>query len=194
LIDPALASNPPPGELNAIRPLLLHLLSLSLCAVLVCACSGPAPTVDPGSIATAVAATLTAAAPPPASSGTVNGAICYPADRILPMTAYFQNTADNSLTALAIAEDQGRYRLQLAPGTYIAYAWQIQYQVAGSYSRAVACGLGEYCTDHSLLPFTVPAGGTLTGINLCDWSGPGGGHTHSPRRAGPRPANAGPAA
>jgi hypothetical protein len=25
-----------------------------------------------------------------------------------------------------------------------------------------------------LLPFTVPAGGTLTGINLCDWSGPGG--------------------
>jgi hypothetical protein len=75
-----------------------------------------APTVDPSSIATAVAATLTAAAPPPASSGTVNGTTCYPADRILPMTAYFQNTADNSLTALAIAEDQGSYRLQLAPG------------------------------------------------------------------------------
>jgi hypothetical protein len=39
----------------------------------------------------------------------------------------------------------------------------------GLYSRAVPCGLGEDCEDHTLLPFTIEQTEITQGIDLCDW-------------------------
>lgn len=106
--------------------------------------------------------------PFPASAGTVTGRVCYPSEFIPAMTAYFQQTPSGELTELAIAESQLTYTLELAPGTYRAFSWAEQYQIASAYTGYVACGYGSTCTEHSLQSFEVIAGQELTGIDICD--------------------------
>lgn len=163
-------------------PLLVLVVAVSACA--------PAATPEPALLDTAVAGTLTAvvaqqptdtpfpgaATPtttlsPLADVGTVTGRICYPADSIPPMMVYFEGGPTGPLVTLPIAANQGTYATKLNPGTYIATAWLPGFTVGGSYSRAVPCGLTVSCTDHTPLPFSVAAGATVSGIDLCDWYG-----------------------
>ena len=154
----------------------LLVLTLTACALGLAACAAPA-TPPPEAMATSVAATLTALAPPPATeapvpaTGTVRGRVCHPSEIIPAMTAYFRESVSNQITELAVAEGTDRYEIALAPGTYIAFAYLPGFVLGGSYSAAVPCGLSVECTDHTPLPFTVPAGAVIEGVDLCDWYG-----------------------
>jgi hypothetical protein len=64
----------------------------------------------------------------------------------------------------------GRYSLPVAPGTYYVLAYPSgDDSWAGLYSRMVPCGLTAACTDHGMLPVSVEAGETATGIDPGDW-------------------------
>lgn len=113
--------------------------------------------------------TDTPTASPTALAFNVSGAICFPSETIPPMTAYFEETESGALFELPIQAGQGQYEVKLAAGTYIAYAWLEDFSRGGLYSRAVPCGLGQACDDHSVLAFAVTEDEALTGIDLCDW-------------------------
>jgi hypothetical protein len=112
---------------------------------------------------------MTPSAPP--TNGLVTGKVCYPSFGIPPMTAYFQQVPGGVLVTLPIAQEQGLYSVDLPTGTYVGYVWRSGFAAGGSYSRAVPCGSGALCTDHSLLEFAVTAGSTTADIDLCDWYG-----------------------
>jgi hypothetical protein len=129
------------------------------------------PTPEPGN--EQVPGPLPATHTPVAAStvGTVIGSICYPSEAIPAMSAFFESQASSQVTQLAIAENQGTYSIELDPGEYIAYAYREgdSIKIGGMYSQAVECGLTVDCSDHSPLVFTVLAGETTGGIDICDW-------------------------
>jgi hypothetical protein len=137
--------------------------------------------VDTDQIATIVAATLQAGSPTQqptltaenleSQTGTVEGSICYPSEGIPPMTLYIQPLIGGDAVAVPIAQNQSTYSTQLAPGNYTAFAWLLDFSLGGSYSQAVACGLEAGCTDHTLIEFSVMAGTTTSGVDVCDWYG-----------------------
>lgn len=106
---------------------------------------------------------------PTAVTGRVSGQICYPSERIPPMTLYLI-AAGGAVTTLDTVANQVRYQIDLPPGEYIAFAWVEEYQLGGIYSQAVVCGLAEPCDDHSPARIPVSAGGTAANIDLCDWA------------------------
>jgi hypothetical protein len=85
------------------------------------------------------------------------------------MTAYFEATDAEALVELPIAAGQNSYSVKLPAGTYIAYAWLLDFSRGGLYSRAVPCGLNAECEDHTVLAFSVSEDSLLSGIDLCDW-------------------------
>ena len=95
------------------------------------------------------------------SVGTVSGRICFPSEHIPPLNLYLPNMTKNKRIEISIAENQTSYQVQLEPGEYIAYAWTLNFELAGGYTD----------TQHRLKPFEVKAGHTLTGIDICDWYG-----------------------
>lgn len=99
----------------------------------------------------------------------VSGNICFPGGEIPPMTAFFEATDSQLLVELPITAGQSSYSLKLPAGTYIAYAWLVDFSRGGLYSRAVPCGMNEECEDHTVLAFNVSEDTLLTGIDLCDW-------------------------
>lgn len=167
---------------------LLVLAALMLAALACLPGSGDPTPVAGDAVATSVAATLTAVSgdgpgttvppttvPPTVTAlpttGTVSGNICYPSDHIPAMMAYFEEISTHALIPMPVALNQSNYTIDLPPGTYHAYIWNEEYNIGGSYSQAVPCGLHVGCTDHSLLPVNVVAGGAVAGIDLCDWYG-----------------------
>jgi hypothetical protein len=138
----------------------------------------PAGTASPSPTKATQTATV-ASVPPPTTTPTalltptpapnVTGKVCSPAEGVPAMNAYFQETTSNGVVVLPIAINQTTYKINLAPGTYIAYAWMPDFSLGGLYSKAVPCGLKASCQDHTPLPFTVTTGDMLTGIDLCDW-------------------------
>lgn len=128
------------------------------------------PSVSPSPSSTStVEPTATPSPSPTPLENNLFGEICFPGGAIPAMTAFFENTETEALVELPITQGQDRYELKLAPGTYIAYAWLLDFSQGGLYSRAVPCGLGEECDDHSLLPFDVDDNEITQGIDLCDW-------------------------
>ena len=95
------------------------------------------------------------------SNGTVSGAICYPSEKIPPMTLYLQNMSKNKLFQFSIEENQNYYQFELEPGEYMAYAWTLEFDAAGGYTQP----------DHRLKNFYVSAGQSVSGIDICDWYG-----------------------
>lgn len=156
------------------------LLFIACGLLLLTAC---APQVDADEIAAMVASTLQAQqtldAPQPtevpSGPGTVEGAVCFPSSGIPPMNIYLTKvgTLETPLS-FSIGQDQQNYSIEVAEGTYLAYAWLPDLSLGGAYTKAVACGLTADCTDHDLVQFHVPAGGTVSEIDICDWyTGPG---------------------
>ncbi|MCW5876349.1 MAG: hypothetical protein KIS85_05630 [Anaerolineales bacterium] len=151
------------------------LLLVALCGMLLlAACSGNQ--ANPEEVAAIVAATLQAQqtadalAQPAGTTGRVEGAVCFPSPGIPAMDLYLSTVGTLDLPlSFAIAENQTAYSVEVPEGTYLAYAWLPDLTLAGAYTRAVACGLTADCTDHALVQFHVPAGETVSGINICDW-------------------------
>lgn len=126
--------------------------------------ASPPPSVTP-----TVEPTVTQSPSPTPLENNLFGKICFPGESIPAMTAFFENTETEALVELPVAQGQESYELKLPSGTYIAYAWLLDFSQGGLYSRAVPCGLGEECDDHSLLPFSVLENEITQGIDLCDW-------------------------
>jgi hypothetical protein len=106
---------------------------------------------------------------PTALTGAVSGQICYPSERIPPMTLYFISSS-NAVTELNVVANQVRYQVDLPPGEYSSVAWVKEYQLGGLYSEAVVCGLTASCTDHDPVTFQVTAGQSIGNIDICDWA------------------------
>lgn len=85
------------------------------------------------------------------------------------MTAYFEQTDSGDIVVMQVSSGQESFEISLPPATYIAYVWLEDFSRGGLYSRAVPCGLGTECQDHTMLPFQVSAREVSIGINLCDW-------------------------
>jgi hypothetical protein len=94
-------------------------------------------------------------------SGLVSGKICFPSEHIPRMTLYFPNMEKNKLIEIPIAENQTSYRVHLEPGEYLAYAWTLNFELAGGYTH----------TDHRLMSFDVRPGESVNDIDICDWYG-----------------------
>lgn len=67
-------------------------------------------------------------------------------------------------------------------GSYHIFAWpdDNQYQLSGSWTPAVACGLSVDCKDHSPLAVVVNADQKTTGVAIQDWYGEGVGYPKKP--------------
>ena len=97
-------------------------------------------------------------------SGSVMGRICFPGERIPPMTIYLQRTDKDGITEIPVSWDQTEYDVALEPGTYMAYAWTPNFGLGGAYTYS----------DHSLKYFEIKRGITTEDIDICDWyGGPG---------------------
>jgi hypothetical protein len=187
--------NPDPRQLTRKKAAL----ALLMITVLTAACNLPSARADqPGDIAQAAEATLSAALPatvsqaspalspePTHSQAQVNGHICYPSEPPLPpLTLYFEDINAQTLHQQEHTNGTGLFRIDLPAGTYVAYAWRVGYGLGGAYSAAVPCGLSVSCSDHSLIPFEVSAGQILNDIDICDWYGAPGDVPQPP--AGPQ--------
>ncbi len=103
------------------------------------------------------------------SRGTLTGALCGPGESVPALMLYFRNTVSGAVTTQASVAGQTFYEIELPAGTYTAYAWLPDNSAGAAYSQAVACGLGESCTDHTLRPVTVTADGVTDAVDVCDW-------------------------
>lgn len=106
---------------------------------------------------------------PTLPANNVTGSICFPGEGIPEMSLYLEETINETLIELPVEAGQSTYEANVPPGTYIAYAWLLDFSRGGLYSRAVPCGLESGCDDHSLLPFTVERETVTRGIDVCDW-------------------------
>ena len=132
--------------------------------------------------------------PPRATpSGSIEGAVSYPADVLLAQSVYAVAT-DGSRSyhvetagfgrRAVIDRPWGEYKLLgVSPGNYYVLAavrdltdqQQASARAAGTwrfgaaYTRSVRCGLSVKCTDHRLVVVHVSAGRVAKGINPTDW-------------------------
>ena len=106
--------------------------------------------------------------------GVISGKLSYPSERIPPLTI-FAIRIDNGLStyySIQTAADTFSYSIEVDPGIYHLLVYRDD--LAGGYTKYVTCGLGDYCSDHSLLPVVVTAGDTIQDIDLLDWYAPAG--------------------
>jgi hypothetical protein len=154
------------------------LLALILLSLIAAACAPLSPTLEVGivnetqpAIATPTPqVSIPTQTPQPIGvKGSVQGSICFLSESIPPMTLYFQDQGTGELTELNTDEGQNGFQLELDPGTYVAFAYVLDKSLGGMYSQAVPCGLTTECSDHGLIAFDVPAGGSIEGVDICDW-------------------------
>ncbi len=97
-------------------------------------------------------------------SGSVMGRVCFPGERVPPMTIYLHRTDKDGITEIPVSWNQTEYDAALEPGTYMAYAWTPNFGLGGAYTYP----------DHSLKYFEIKRGSTTENIDICDWyGGPG---------------------
>jgi hypothetical protein len=152
--------------------------------VLLASCSPTAPTTEASASEVAPPPGGTAGATATASAatggrGTIEGRVSYPAGSRPTLEVYAIDVNDDSRwfavevpgTETPGHDPQGHYSLDVDPGTYhvIAYPVGEGDQFAGLYSEMVPCGLSVGCTDHTLIPVTVAAGETVTGVDPGDF-------------------------
>jgi hypothetical protein len=106
---------------------------------------------------------------PTPSFAVIQGRLCYPAQEVPAMSVYFYSPTAENLLELQTTQGQQSYGIEVPPGDYYVYAWVARYQVGGIYTRAVPCGLDEFCTDHTPLLVEASPGRVRQSIDVCDW-------------------------
>jgi hypothetical protein len=122
------------------------------------------------------------ATPTPSNTGTISGAIAYPASTAPPQTICAVKTTDaKSVTCIkhdGSASGSLNYSLSVAPGTYYVYASLQQPQgdfttdYKAYYNKYVACQQAGNCAaglHNQYVAVTVATGKTVTGVNPTDW-------------------------
>jgi len=145
--------------------------------------AAPKVTASPVPTSSAVPTGIsTPVAPPfvpisPVASGTVTGALGYPSDFIPAQVIYAlpaSNPADGRyFVETELSRSALNYTINVPPGTYYLVAYTRDSPAGttygGAYTQYVKCGMVPPCNDHSLIPVTVTAGETVTGIDVRDW-------------------------
>ncbi len=104
--------------------------------------------------------------------GSLAGKLCYPSQGIPPLNIYIENVETGDVTKQESDLNQDSYKADLAPGTYIAYAYVKGMEDSfGGYTEAVPCGLSVDCEDHKLIEFKIVDQGLTSDIDICDWYG-----------------------
>ncbi len=135
----------------------------------------PTPTVTDASGATE---SPEATASPEAEAGVIRGEVLFPAPTSetppFRVVAFDQNSAAFYYTVTRKGSPEFELK-DLPPGDYVMVAYIIpspgnrQPDWSAGFSEAVLCGLGDECTNHSLVVITVAAGEIVEGINPGDW-------------------------
>jgi hypothetical protein len=107
-------------------------------------------------------------------TGVISGTLSYPSEALPAQRVVAWNVTDGTHYFMDTLADQSDYQLEVPIGTYHVVAYVLGGEgfpsgLAGGYSQMVACGLTASCTDHTLLPVVVTAGGNLTNIDPGDW-------------------------
>ena len=107
---------------------------------------------------------------PSQATGRIAGQRLYPSEQLpSDFTTCAINLASGQATCLG--GNQQTYELSLPSGQYQVYAVvpSLNPTYKAYYSRFIACGLRVDCTDHTPIVVTVPAGGTVGGIDVGDF-------------------------
>jgi hypothetical protein len=161
-----------------LRP--LGLLSVIVSLVSMTACNiPPASPPQPATATMFVTIPATETPTPAPLNGTITGHLSYPSEFIPTLKVVAFDVTDPSVYYFVETEmNQGEYVLQVPPGTYYIISYVDKKDgtlgMPGAYSQFVPCGLQASCSDHSLIPVTVAAGQTVTGIDPADWYAPEG--------------------
>ena len=109
--------------------------------------------------------------------GTISGELSFPGETMPSQRVIAFNITDPSIYYYIEIADGGSYSLEIPAGMYVVLSYPIDPILAGTkpnqwgaYSKAVACGLTDDCTDHGLKPVSVDVGEDVTGINPIDWN------------------------
>jgi hypothetical protein len=158
-----------------------YLLLIPL-AFLLTFCNLNAPVQPTPDVALIVDATLTAVAAGPQGSpgetGGISGRLGYPADSLPAMRVVAIQVATGQYYSVDTAAGQDTYRLDdLAEGKYNVLAYTLgggsfPAGLAGGYTQAVMCGMGEACTEHGLVDVIVFGGEITPDIDIIDWLQP----------------------
>jgi len=124
-----------------------------------------------------------ALAVPSGGPGSIAGHLSYPGDFIPELRVVaFASGEPGQFYYIDTVQNQTAYQiLNIPAGAYhvIAYLLDPTSRQAGSYSRAVPCGLLDTCKDHSLVDVSVASGQATGNIDPIDWYAPLG--TYPPR-------------
>jgi hypothetical protein len=123
--------------------------------------------------------TLTSCA---ATTGVVQGKLCYPSEYIPAMNIYLKAAGSNIIYKTVSKENDQAFTFKKIPeGNYVAFAYTTEAtmldlnnkksKASGGYTKFVPCGLSVDCKDHSLISFKVNKGKTANAIDICDWYG-----------------------
>jgi hypothetical protein len=124
-------------------------------------------------VALATGAALGARPSGPRLLGSITGTIRYPAEEHPPLRVYAIAATGASHYDVAIRPDQISFAIDVPSGRYYLVAYtQEEPRLSGGWTRAVPCGLTASCADHALIPVTVGAGQTVSGIDIGDWYAP----------------------
>ena len=114
-----------------------------------------------------------AAARADSGSGAIEGTIGYPSEELPAMRVYAVPLAGGPAKRIETTRGATRFAIRdLSPGRYhvIAFpAGEGATGMAGGWTNFVTCGMTAQCLQHDLLPVSVTAGKTTTGIRIEDW-------------------------
>lgn len=128
-----------------------------------------------------------------ATTGSISGQLNYPAQAIPAMYVAAYLVGAQNYQYVITNPGQGNYQIDnLPPGKYHVIAYTVggggfPAGLAGGYTKAVQCGLGAACTDHTLIDVTVESGKDASGINPLDWYAPQGTFQPFPQQAQSQP-------
>ena len=151
--------------------------------------------VAAASVAAALVAVYAGGTPAQPQRGSISGIVGFPGEEIPALRIYAIAVDGNAHYSANSARRQPRFSItDLPPGKYFIVAYPVKKgdtpAEAGGWTRFVQCGMSVQCKDHSLVPVTVTAGGTASGVNVADWYAQAGTLPPEPSRASPRAAPA----
>ena len=112
---------------------------------------------------------------PVQETGAISGELMYPSEYIPGMKIVAFEKDGSSWFWTITPAFASEYTIEnLPPGVYQVVAYNLEFDIAGGYTKAVTCGLTDGCNDHTLVDVIVESGRTTYGIDPWDWyAGPG---------------------
>jgi hypothetical protein len=162
---------------------LRHSCALVLLAVIAAGCTALQPEATPAATASATPAATPSETPiatPPIAAGVpgaIEGHLAYPSAYVPPLRVYAIDVAAPArYRVVTTLQNQQIYLIaNLPPGEYRVFgvtADSTTGAFGGAYTRAVGCGLGPSCTDHTPLAVQVKAATVTDKVDVTDWYAP----------------------